>query len=158
MLHNFLKLLQKTLKNILSNFYDLSSREWLLSNKYFKSIISRAFSFVASKITGGAQFALYASSHLNAHKHHRSPGINPGNPNAMLGEDKSLPLDLVKSKNSFVITAATRCKPWSLWSVLQKPSLRYPVKGDFEQSFKVVPSTFFNRLSFVLWKILFKHL
>ncbi len=68
----------------------------------------KAFSFVASSTTGGAQPATYASFHLRAHKHHLSPGTKPGKLYNGFGDDRSFPLDLVKSRNSWVITAATR--------------------------------------------------
>ena len=57
-----------------------------------------AASLVDSGMIFGALPALYASSHLNMHKHHLSPATNPGN-DGKLGVIKSFPLLLVNCKN-----------------------------------------------------------
>ena len=62
---------------------------------------------VHSKSINGATPLLYASIHLDTHKHHLSPGFNPGNP--FLGVIKSLPFLYVKCKKSFVTIAQTMC-------------------------------------------------
>jgi hypothetical protein len=57
-----------------------------------------AASLVDSGIIFGALPSLYASNHLNIHKHHLSPETKPGN-DGKCGVIKSFPLLLVNCKN-----------------------------------------------------------
>ena len=95
---------------------------------------------MASKSTNGAIFALKASCHLIAHKHHLSPALRPGKLGRR-GVLKSFPLYFEKAKNSVVISAQTTCLPSSFSSVRQNPSLYQPVIGFEQHNFKGVPST-----------------
>jgi len=58
--------------------------------KISKFIYFNTFRCVHSKSINGAAPCLYASIHLETHKHHLLPGFNPGN--SRLGVIKSLPL------------------------------------------------------------------
>ncbi len=57
-------------------------------------------SSVASRHTGGATPFCMASFHRVAQRHQKSPGRRPGKPNWGAGDDKSLPRDRVKLRNS----------------------------------------------------------
>ena len=70
-------------------------------------MISRAFSCVDSKITGGAHPASAASSHRLAHKHHRSPAFNPKKLYSGRGVLKSFPCAFENNKNSSFTSAQT---------------------------------------------------
>lgn len=61
-----------------------------------------ACSAVASRNTGGATPASSASFQREAQRHQRSPGVRPGNEYWGAGVMRSLPRDLVNSKNSLV--------------------------------------------------------
>ena len=112
------------------------------SNRSWSSVTnSSAFWCVLSKITGGATPAARASFQRKAHRHHLSPCLSPLNLYSGRGVIKSLPCLRVKSKNSWVMRAQTIWLPWSWLSVLQQPSLKYPVSGSYEQGTNSVPST-----------------
>ncbi len=99
--------------------------------------------FVDARRTLGAHPAFLASSHLSAHKHHTSPGFNPGKLNSFLGVDRSLPLAFENVKNSSVIIAQTVWVPTSPSPVLQQPSRKNPVNGSTLHATISSPKTFF---------------
>ena len=99
-----------------------------------------AASFVASSTTLGATPASNASCHRSAHKHHLSPGRNPGN-EGRRGVIKSFPRLRVNVRNGSSITAATTCRPSSFASVRQYPSRNHPVRGDVPHGASAVPRT-----------------
>ena len=83
-----------------------------------------AFSWVHSRITGGARPASRASFQRFTHKHQRSPALSPANRHCGRGVTRSLPRSKEKSKKAWVMRAQTRCEPVSLGSVSQQPSLK----------------------------------
>ena len=110
-------------------------------------IYSRVLICVDSKIIGGATFSLYASIHLDTHRHHLSPSFKPLKLYIGLSFVKSFPLLFENSKNKSVTTAQTVCVPISLIPVLQHPSLNAPVIGLVPQITSGLLYTF--RLSFI---------
>lgn len=70
-----------------------------------RSINSKAFASVDSSTTGGALPASSACFHREAHRHHLSPGFNPGK--KLVTVLRSLPCAFVYSKNSSVTLAQT---------------------------------------------------
>jgi hypothetical protein len=107
-----------------------------------KSQNARHASCVAARITLGAYPASSASCHRGAHRHQRSPGCSPGNPNCRFGVDRSLPAAFEKARNSAVRTTQTVCDPTSSGPVLQQPSRKKPVIGEVQQVASFPPSTF----------------
>jgi hypothetical protein len=129
-----------------------------------------AFSCVDSRITGGATPASSASFQRRTHRHHcesrpslvsqkggamtqcknlggqrtLSPGLRPGKLYCGAGVCKSFPRALVKSRNSLVTRAQTKCRPASCKLVLQKPSRKNPVRGCRQHKPSSPPSTFFE--------------
>src|SRR5262249_13968339 len=82
------------------------------------------------------------SCQRGAQRHQRSPGCNPGKPHCKFGVERSLPADFENSRNSAVITTHTVCEPTSSGPVLQQPSRKKPVIGDFDHAAHLPPSTF----------------
>ena len=111
-------------------------------SKSSSETISKAFSCVPSRNTGGAFPATNASFQREAHKHHRSPGCTPGKRNLGTGVLRSFPTDFVKSRNSAVACTQITCNPRSFSSVEQHPSRFQPVRGFNEQVFRMPPKTF----------------
>ena len=112
---------------------------------YFKSAkltISKHLSWHASKITGGAKPASLASSQRAAHKHQRSPALNPPKSYSGRGVLKSLPRFTENAKNSSVTWQQTVWLPVSSGPVSQQPLRVKPVSGSRLQVCRVVPNTF----------------
>jgi len=91
--------------------------------------------------TGQATPSSTASCHVCAQTHHLSPGDSPGKPCSGTGVIRSFPWARANSRNSLVTRQQTVCKPRSLRSVLQHPSLYQPVSGLVEQVSKSPPRT-----------------
>ena len=108
----------------------------------FKSINLSVSIWVDSKNTGGAIPLSYACFQRKAHKHQRSPGFTPENWNSGCGVDKSLPTDLLNSKNSSVAKMHTVCTPISSLQVSHEPFLKKPVFGLLQQTSSLLPNTF----------------
>ena len=116
------------------------------SRRISSGTISRALWWVRVSQTRGAAWLRCASSHLAAQRHHRSPGLSPGNPNSGRGVDRSLPRSRENSRNSAVISAQTVCEPRSISPVLQQPSRKKPVSGSMPQSSRGSPKTLVDSL------------
>ena len=99
--------------------------------------------FVDARRTLGAHPAFLASTHLSAHKHHASPGFNPGKLNSFLGVERSLPCAFENVKKSSVIMAQTVWVPTSPSPVLQQPSRKNPVNGSTLHGTISSPKIFF---------------
>ena len=106
-----------------------------------KGTIWRVSSWVAESITGQATPSSAASFHVWAQTHHLSPGERPGNPCSDIGVIRSLPWERANSRNPLETMQQTVCKPRSLRSVLQQPSLYHPVRGSAEQVCNSPPRT-----------------
>ena len=107
-----------------SSCFCISKMCWLVTWFIMSSLMLLIFkvaSCVALILTNGAYPSIMASLHLEAQRHHLSPGFRPGKLPLLV--DKSLPLLLVKLRKLWVIVAHTTCTPWSLLSVRQYPSL-----------------------------------
>ena len=98
-------------------------------------------SCVDRRRTLGANPSLYACSHLNAHRHHWSPGFKPGNPKWSIGVDRSLPSFLENARNSSLTITQTVWTPRSSSLVSQHPDLKKPVIGLKLQGSIGSPST-----------------
>ena len=107
-----------------------------------RSQYAKHASCVAASTTFGAKPASNASCHRGAHKHHRSPGCNPGKPHWRLGVERSFPAAFENARNSAVSITQTVCDPTSSGPVLQHPSRKKPVIGDVQQIASLSPSTF----------------
>ncbi len=108
----------------------------------FSDAMRSASSFVADRTTVGAHPAWRASSQREAHRHQRSPGFNPGNPNSGRGVDRSFPRVRVNSRNASVTMAQTVCEPRSIGPVSQQPFRKTPVTGSSEHVASGRPRTF----------------
>ena len=109
--------------------------------KFSNSTISRADCSQASSFTIGAIPASKASCQRPAQRHQHSPGVNPGKLYSGIGVLKSLPICLLKARNSSVITAQITWRPWSFPSVWQVPFLYHPVLFSRQHGTRGVPKT-----------------
>ena len=103
---------------------------------------SSARAWVLARTTGGATPALRASFQRKAHRHQRSSGFRPANRCSGRGVMRSLPCCNEYARNACVTRAQMTWVPASFSSVLQQPSLKYPVSGSYEQGTSAVPNTF----------------
>ena len=117
----------------------LRSTAWRLRSSILQT--SSAARFVDCRATRGAHPASSASCQRAAQRHQRSPGFNPGKPNAGFGVERSLPWLRENARKSAVNSTHTACSPMSSELVLQHPSLKKPVSGSSLQDLIGSPST-----------------
>ena len=82
----------------------------------------RAACEVAFRMTGQAWPAVWASFHLAAQTHQRSPGLRPGKLYWGMGVLRSLPDALLKARKSAVSWQQMAWQPWSSGPTWHCPS------------------------------------